>query len=595
MKTKLLLTLGFSVIIFGLLALTNSTSVFAATCSWTGATNGNWNTSSNWTSCGGTIPQNGDGISIPNTASNTTTTNDIVGLTVASIASDVNFVINGNDLSISGGITVTSGFLIIHPNLTLTAGQTFNNASGAALTFTGNISMGTSHNLVFTSPTAQIVVQGVISGNSNITKNGVGQLVLAGANTYGGTTTVNAGSINIQNNTALGSSSSGTTVASGATVNLDGGVLLTVAEPFTISGVGDVGGGALRNFLASTNSEISGNITFAANATIRSDVGLTLKLSGVLSGSFNPTFDGNIILTNNNTITGTALLGSAPDSFVTFNGTNVNLNVSTGGSGSTIGGSGSIKSLLATSGTAIVAPGNSPGILTIINDMTLNSSDTASFEINGANVGTEYDQIQVGGNATITDAILSLSLGYIPDGGTVYTIMHVDGTITGTFNGLSDGAIIGIGDELFAIHYGAHDITLTVGYTLQNTGFSINPTTAVVGTDLTINTSWGGNGTTPTGTVTLVVDSVPTSITATLVGGSAVLHVSNLAVGGHILTIQYEGDSNFSPAISNGLSVTITAALAATGVNVPVGIIATIGVVSGIAIFSISRKKKFLK
>src|SRR5262249_20400562 len=56
---------------------------------------------------------------------------------------------------------------------------------------------------------------------------------------------------------------------------------------------------------------------------------------------------------------------------------------------------------------------------------------------------------------------LNVALGYTPSIGDTFTILSAAGGVTGTFEGLADGAIITVGAARLQIHYGATDITLT--------------------------------------------------------------------------------------------------------------------------------------
>src|SRR5207248_2239798 len=123
-----------------------------------------------------------------------------------------------------------------------------------------------------------LTVGGVISDGTTataLTKAGAGTLVLTGANTYSGLTTVSAGILNIQNGSALGGTAAGTTVSSGATLQLQNNITVG-AEALTLSGTGASGIGALDN-LSGTNS-YGGLLTLAGATTISSDAG-TLNLT----------------------------------------------------------------------------------------------------------------------------------------------------------------------------------------------------------------------------------------------------------------------------------------------------------------------------
>src|SRR4029077_12272243 len=76
------------------------------------------------------------------------------------------------------------------------------------------------------------------SGTLTLTKTGAGALTLSGANTYTGGTSVSVGVVRVQSNGALGASGTGTTIASGAELDIDGNGL-AIAEPITsLSGTG---------------------------------------------------------------------------------------------------------------------------------------------------------------------------------------------------------------------------------------------------------------------------------------------------------------------------------------------------------------------
>ena len=51
--------------------------------------------------------------------------------------------------------------------------------------------------------TGDTTISGIVSGSGTITKAGNGTLTLSGANTYSGATTLSAGTLNINNATAL--------------------------------------------------------------------------------------------------------------------------------------------------------------------------------------------------------------------------------------------------------------------------------------------------------------------------------------------------------------------------------------------------------
>jgi len=137
----------------------------------------------------------------------------------------------------SDSVTIGTGF-----SVTITANATAGSLSGA-----GNI-LCTSFGVTLTigGNNASTTFSGVISSAKrlNITKTGSGALTLSGNNSYTGTTTISAGTLKLGSLNALGTNARGTTVSSGAVLDLNGFTLST-AEGLTLNGTGVSGGGAL--------------------------------------------------------------------------------------------------------------------------------------------------------------------------------------------------------------------------------------------------------------------------------------------------------------------------------------------------------------
>lgn len=142
------------------------------------------------------------------------------------------------------------------------------------------------------------------AGSGGLTKSGgTGTLILAGANTYTGLTAVNIGVLNIQNNTALGSTAGSTTVASGAALQLQGGITVT-GEALSIAGNGIGSDGVLRSI--SGNNTWAGTITAGSTSTnrIACDSGLltisgNISLTGTVAYQLSLQGNGNILITGN--------------------------------------------------------------------------------------------------------------------------------------------------------------------------------------------------------------------------------------------------------------------------------------------------------
>ncbi|NCW28546.1 MAG: hypothetical protein EBV83_09710 [Verrucomicrobia bacterium] len=213
--------------------------------------------------------------------------------------------------SYTGNTTVSAGTLALGASdvLTNTAGLNvtggtfaigaYSDTVGAVILSYGSITgttgvlTGSSYSVTNSSGTTTISAK--LAGSGGLTKSGAGTLTLSGANTYDGVTAVDAGTVIVTNNSGLGSTTGGTTVASGAVLDLNG---VTVgAEGLTLAG------GTLRD----VTSSLAGNITLTANSILDTSTGDTLTLSGIISGNgygITKTGAGTVVLSNANTYTG---------------------------------------------------------------------------------------------------------------------------------------------------------------------------------------------------------------------------------------------------------------------------------------------------
>src|SRR5439155_9071573 len=128
-----------------------------------------------------------------------------------------------------------------------------------------------------------LTVSNVISGTGALNQVGSGTLTLSGTNSYSGLTTVSTGVLNIQNASALGDTTNGTSVTGGAALQIQGAIAVG-NEALTLIGGGISSDGALRNI--SGDNSWSGALTLGSASTIGSDLN-TLTLSGGVTNGGN--------------------------------------------------------------------------------------------------------------------------------------------------------------------------------------------------------------------------------------------------------------------------------------------------------------------
>ncbi|MGI8602277.1 MAG: PEP-CTERM sorting domain-containing protein [Verrucomicrobiales bacterium] len=104
--------------------------------------------------------------------------------------------------------------------------------------------------------------------------------------------------------------------------------------------------------------------------------------------------------------------------------------------GATLGGTGIVGGVVTVDGD--LAPGTGPGILTLVNALTMNSSSTYLVEIDGT---AAWDLTRATG-VTLNNPALDITLLNQPSPGFQYPILENTSApaIAGTFNGLSEGA-----------------------------------------------------------------------------------------------------------------------------------------------------------
>jgi autotransporter-associated beta strand protein len=263
------------------------------------------------------------------TAGSATITTNTGGQTfIANSASGgtARFILNGTgflDISVLAGGGTTAGSIEGNGNVFLGAKNLTVGGNNLSTTFSGVIQDGGNHG----------------GTGGSLTKTGFGTLILTGANTYTGGTTITAGTIQVGNNTALGTGAltlnGGTLQAGTGIINLGnavrlgtgGGTVDTATHAMSFSG-NITDGGATPGPLTFISTGglggfgLSGNNTYSAATVITSGSFVDAFSTTALSANSDFTVNGLLGLAGfNNTIrslSGTGTVGSAGTSTLTI-------------------------------------------------------------------------------------------------------------------------------------------------------------------------------------------------------------------------------------------------------------------------------------
>ena len=375
----------------------------------------------------GNLTQNGSGNLTLNSANTYTGATTINAGTLALGAS--NSIASTSNLNVAGGTFNLAGF---------------NQALGS-ITGSGNITLGAG--TLTTNSSSSTTFSGVISGSGGLTKNGSGALTLSGANTYTGTTTVNAGTLRLGASNVLADTSNLTII--GGTFDIStysdtvGVVTMTNGNLIGTSGVltgstynitggnltAQLGGGSVTINNGTTNvGAIGSAVTFTVNgsstvAALTANVvasSVSVLNGGSIAGSFSINQTGGV----------TANSGSIASSLIGSGGVTMN------GAGNTFALSGSNSYTGATTISAGTISINAATALGSTSGVSL-ANGTALLYTGGA--GTLGSNITVGsGTGTLRNsggATLTLG-GSLSKNGTTLTFgqgaFNVTGSITGS-------------------------------------------------------------------------------------------------------------------------------------------------------------------
>ncbi|WP_333679962.1 autotransporter-associated beta strand repeat-containing protein [Dyella sp.] len=318
------------------------------------------------------------------------------------------------------------------------------------------------------------------TGQTTLAKNGVGDWVLTGNNTYTGNTVINQGRLWIGNGGTTGSVASNNIIIVGGTLAVNRSDTVTLNS--LISGAGGVQqAGTGTTVLTNTNTYSGGTSITAGTLQVASDAylgaasgGITinggaLRNSAAFStartitlGASGGTFDAAANLTVTSAIGGTGGLTKINTGTVTLTGTNTysgtttvqagtllvdgNESAATGATtvqgGGTLGGTGTVGGDVTIASGGALDPGDTAavGTLAINSNLAVNSGGALNYQFGQANTpgGALNDLTTVSGNLTLGGTLnVSTSPGGSFNPG-VYRIINYAGTLTN--NGLSVGS-----------------------------------------------------------------------------------------------------------------------------------------------------------
>ncbi|OXJ22576.1 hypothetical protein CFB82_40080, partial [Burkholderia sp. HI2714] len=337
----------------------------------------------------------------------------------------------GNLSQVGTGTTVLTGNNTYGGSTTISAGtlQVGNGGTtgslGTAATVTDNANL--TYNLGGTT-----TINSVIAGTGNLTKAGAGTVILAANNTYGGTTTISAGTLQVGNGGTTGSLGAGNVVDNAA-------LAFNLGSPTTIANVIS-GGGSLTQAGAGT-VVLTGNNTYSGGTAI--NAGTTLQVgNGSTTGNLGSgavTDNGNLIVNTTGTTTITPVIGGSG-------------NLSQVGTGTTV---------LTANNTYAGSTTISAGTLQIGNGGATGSLGTAATVTDNANLTFNLNAVTTV-NATIAGT------GNLTQAGSGTTVLAANNTYSGTTN--VTAGTLQVGNGTTAGSLGTGNITDNANLTFNLSG-----------------------------------------------------------------------------------------------------------------------------
>jgi fibronectin-binding autotransporter adhesin len=418
----------------------------ASTVVWTGAGgNANFSTAANWQ--GGVVPINGDTIKF----TDNTTGADVTLHNDTSVVFG-GLIVDGSALSSQNpyGFTVAENVNFAAGAILSEVGSNLRLYMNAGLTTTGALTI---NGAPYSALTSSITMNGVLSVNGTI----IDPSTVTGATAY-----------DMQAGSSMSAMSS-TTVAVPVTFASTVTPTAVTINPYAASDASLTFSGAVT-----LNSNIQVDIPSTGNTIIFSGPitynGFTITRDSASQGTLN--VNGTV---SQNQPKETTISDSQPTTDITvvsketttLDGTRQAVTVDDGG---TLKGTGTAEFLVVRP-AGIVAPGHSPGTLTVVQTLSLQGTYQAELQ-----TAKNYDQLVVGqgfsgaGNAVMLNpsSVLSLSLypGWSIAKGDTFTIIDNKSAtpVSGTFTGLAEGSQVTVSGVTFSISYvggDGNDVVLT--------------------------------------------------------------------------------------------------------------------------------------
>ena len=465
---------------------------------------------------------------ILNASGNSSISGDITGTGTLKIAAGNWSLSNTSDV-----LSSTTPYV----GLDVAAGSSLDMGTGysryvSSLSGTGEIKLSTTNSnykLNITNAT-DFSFSGLISGTGGITKSGAGMLTLTGNNTYSGLTTINAGKLKAGSATAFGSSA--ITETSGAVLDLNGQVMTSVGG-LTLNGTGIGGSGALINS-STTGATYAGLVTLGSATTITGGIGaIALNNASTITGSCGLTLDGatggsitSIIGTGTGALTkagtGTWTLGGAN----TYTGTTTisagTLQVGSLSNATAKLGAGAITDngnliFYRSGGLVLSAMAPNTGAITGTGNVTLQSTDAVTVDraitLTGANSAI---YVEAGVNAAANTSLVSdVTLSSTITTSATGTIAIFEGSPTATVaNGSTTNLSTKMAGATGSIKYKTYNASLaslsTVVAGTRNFYYRLQPSFTITGATVSASKTYDG---TTTAANAVVTGGTPSSAT----------------------------------------------------------------------------------